>query len=88
MGGGPIRICAGCRTRRTQAELLRVARRAGDVVVDPKRRIGGRGAYVCFDPRCVERALGSGALRRSLRQDGPLPEELRERLLEIVRRER
>jgi len=34
--------------------------------VDPTGRAPGRGAYVCVDPGCRERALARGALARAL----------------------
>jgi uncharacterized protein len=82
---GPLRTCAGCRRRRPQSELIRIARTAtGDVVIDePGSRTSGRGAYVCPEKVCVERALGGG-LRRTLKQEGSLPGDLMERLLERV----
>ncbi|HVM34340.1 MAG TPA: YlxR family protein [Actinomycetota bacterium] len=77
-GDGPIRTCTGCRRRRPQQLLVRVARRGdGSIAIGHG---AGRGAYVCSDRRCIERALSSGALRRALRHEGPLPEELRARL--------
>ncbi len=42
-------------------------------------RIGagpGRGAYLCPDPGCVERALQSRALPRRLRADVRVPDDL------------
>jgi predicted RNA-binding protein YlxR (DUF448 family) len=53
---GPRRTCIGCRQVRGQATLIRLVRRPeGTVVPDPHGR--GRGAYVCPDPQCLERAL-------------------------------
>jgi predicted RNA-binding protein YlxR (DUF448 family) len=83
MTGGPIRSCAACRRRRPQAELVRVASEPGGTVsVDPwepetgrrRRRSAGRGAYVCPDPACVDRAVATGAIARALRLKGRLPE--------------
>jgi predicted RNA-binding protein YlxR (DUF448 family) len=64
----PERTCVGCRTKRPQGELLRVARGPGDrVAVDPDRQVSGRGAYVCRDSACVRLAVHRGALARALR---------------------
>jgi predicted RNA-binding protein YlxR (DUF448 family) len=53
---GPRRTCIGCRQVRPQAGLIRLVRRVdGTVVSDPTGH--GRGAYVCPDPRCLERAV-------------------------------
>jgi len=69
---GPVRTCVGCRTKRPKAHLIRVVLGAG------------RGAYLCFDPRCVRRALETGSLVRALRTPRPLPVELGEELLTIA----
>ncbi|MTV23921.1 YlxR family protein [Nitriliruptoraceae bacterium ZYF776] len=67
--GGPVRTCVGCRRRRPQGELARFARTPDGVRYDRRRRMPGRGAYVCPDPTCIEAAAkrGAGALRRALR---------------------
>jgi uncharacterized protein len=57
----PIRTCVACRARRAQSELLRLARGSdGALELDPKRRIAGRGWYICSDkPECrLVKSLG------------------------------
>jgi len=62
----PLRTCVGCHRVRAKRELVRIVRApGGPLVVD--REGAGRGAYVCPDADCLERArprLG-GALRAS-----------------------
>lgn len=55
-----------------------VRRPDGTVAVEgPNQDRGpGRGAYVCHDESCIERALRAGGLRRALRFEGPFPEGL------------
>ena len=72
----PLRSCVACRARRTQDELVRVTVVDGRYLPDGPpgaRRRSGRGAYLCPDVTCVERALArdAGLLRRALRSDGP-----------------
>lgn len=68
MSGGPERTCVGCRRRRPKHALLRLVRgRSGAVTVDARADQPGRGAYVCPDPACVERALKPGRLAHALR---------------------
>ena len=38
----------------------------GRIAIDETGRAAGRGAYVCHDAACVERAIGKGALGRAL----------------------
>jgi uncharacterized protein len=68
-----------CRTARPKRELLRIVRTPdGLVVADPTGRLAGRGAYVCNDAACIERAITKGALGRALKTQ--LPADLREAL--------
>ena len=68
-----------CRTARPKRDLLRIVRTPdGRIVADPTGRLAGRGAYVCSDPACIERAITKGALARALKS--PLPPDLRETL--------
>ncbi len=56
----PVRTCVVCRQRLVQSTLLRIARDHAlkTVVLDPKRRIPGRGQYICNNPTCrTEKAL-------------------------------
>ncbi len=59
----PERTCIGCKARRGQGELLRLAcASGGEVVFDHTGRVPGRGAYVCCDARCFRKALGPSRL--------------------------
>src|SRR5262249_60654822 len=58
----PVRTCVGCGRRSPQAELVRFVARQGRLVLDPRRRLGGRGAWLHRLPGCwgefVERRGG------------------------------
>jgi predicted RNA-binding protein YlxR (DUF448 family) len=69
---GPTRTCVGCRKRAPAEQLLRVVARDGAVVVDPARRLPGRGAHVHPDLACVEAAEKRRAFPRALRVPAPL----------------
>jgi len=69
---GPVRTCVGCRSRADRAGLLRVVVADGVLVVDPGRRLPGRGASVHPDLACVDLADKRRAFARALRVDGPL----------------
>lgn len=67
----PQRTCVGCGTTTNKRELVRVVRLAGDepksVVADPTGKLAGRGAYVCAQAECWEKALKKGGLERTLK---------------------
>ncbi|MFN3267108.1 MAG: YlxR family protein [Deinococcales bacterium] len=49
----PIRTCAVCRARLPQRQVLRLGRDAtGLLQPDPKRRMAGRGVYICQSANC------------------------------------
>ena len=77
----PQRRCVGCGQSRTKRELIRVVRTpAGEFLLDATGRVPGRGAYLCRDKECLEKALRRGGLERSF--SGAVPEEMKEKLRE------
>lgn len=63
----PQRTCLGCRQVRQKGELIRlVATPEGGVKVDLTRRHAGRGAYLCPDPGCWQKALKIKVLEKAL----------------------
>ncbi|MGZ9825640.1 YlxR family protein [Tsukamurella ocularis] len=78
---GPVRTCIGCRRRASAGELIRVVASAPvdgarTVVVDGRRRLPGRGAWLHDSPSCREAARKRNAFRRALRVSGPLDDSL------------
>jgi uncharacterized protein len=71
----PQRQCVACGTLRAKRELVRIVRTPdGTVHVDRTGKLSGRGAYVCPDPACVDRALREERLARALKQ--PIPDDI------------
>lgn len=65
---GPQRTCAGCRKSLDQDLLVRyVLSPQGEIVVDYRRKLPGRGVYTCFSYECVDAAVKRGLLNRSLK---------------------
>ena len=63
----PMRLCVACRTGRPKRELLRIVRTTeGTVVVDRSGRLNGRGAYICPNIDCFEKAIKTKAIDRAL----------------------
>lgn len=75
----PMRQCVGCRERKTKRELIRVVRCTdGSVSLDFSGKLNGRGAYLCPDPQCLQKAIKSKALDRNL--EVTIPEQVYARL--------
>lgn len=71
----PERTCLGCRKVRKATELLRLAcTPSGEIFVDRTRRAPGRGAYLCWDAQCLQKALKSSKLVATWEQQATVPE--------------
>ena len=77
----PQRTCVGCREVLPKRELIRIVRSPDGVVIDPKGKISGRGAYLHDRRSCWERGL-NGALANALKIE--LTDEDREKLLVLM----
>lgn len=75
----PIRQCIGCREQKPKNELVRVVRSPeGEVALDLRGKMPGRGAYLCRSAACLKKALKSRALDRAL--EVSIPPEVNDRL--------
>ena len=62
----PLRQCLGCREMRPKRELVRVVRSPeGQISLDTSGKKPGRGAYVCPDLPCLQKARKARALERA-----------------------
>ena len=79
----PSRKCTGCQEVKDKRELIRVVRDPeGKVSLDRTGRKAGRGAYICDDPECLEKAIKTKALARSL--DTAISEDVYRELREAI----
>ncbi len=75
----PQRQCLGCREMKPKKELIRVVRApSGEISLDFKGKLPGRGAYLCPNPNCLKRVSKSKALERAFSL--PIPESIYESL--------
>lgn len=62
----PMRMCVGCGEMKPKAELTRVVKNAeGEIFIDLKGKANGRGAYICKNADCLNKAIKSKRLERS-----------------------
>lgn len=78
----PKRTCAICRQKFEKRQLLRVVRTSEGVFSDTSGKRDGRGAYVCDNSDCRQRAISTDILNKALRT--VLSDEDRQRLREIA----
>lgn len=79
----PARLCLGCQEQKPKKELVRIVRSPeGDFSVDMTGKKSGRGAYICNNRECFEKALKERRFERSFKGaiDKAVYDELREQL--------
>jgi hypothetical protein len=75
----PLRQCTGCREMKSKKEMIRVLKTADEeIVLDATGKKNGRGAYLCCSEECLEKAIKSHGLERSLK--ATIPNEVYEEL--------
>ncbi len=63
----PMRQCLGCNEHKPKKELLRVLRTPeGTVELDFTGKHSGRGAYICYDLKCLKKARKSKRIESNL----------------------
>jgi predicted RNA-binding protein YlxR (DUF448 family) len=69
--GAPVRTCVGCGRRSPQAELVRFVATEGTLMLDPRHRLPGRGAWLHRLPACWGDFVQRRGAIRSLRAAPP-----------------
>ena len=76
----PMRKCLGCMQSYPKNELIRVVRTPeGEICIDLKGKMSGRGAYICRSEACLKKAIKAKRLQNNL--DSQISEELQAELL-------
>ena len=71
----PQRQCLGCNEHKPKAELIRVVRSPeGEISLDTRGKKSGRGAYICHNVKCLNKARKSKRIERALECE--IPEEI------------
>ncbi|MBN2795886.1 MAG: YlxR family protein [Clostridia bacterium] len=71
----PLRKCLGCNEQKDKRELIRVVKnKEGEIKIDLTGKANGRGAYICKDLDCLEKAFKRKAIERALQSN--ISEEL------------
>ena len=79
----PMRKCLGCMESKPKKDLCRVVKtKDGIVTLDITGKIEGRGAYICFNKECLDKAIKSKRLQKEFEMqiDNEIFEELRDKI--------
>ena len=76
----PVRKCTGCGEMKPKREMVRVILTPEEnIELDLTGKKNGRGAYICRDRQCLETALKTPGLERSLKT--AIPAEIAQELV-------
>ena len=81
-----MRKCIGCDEMFPKKELIRILLDADNrLVIDKTGKLNGRGCYLCNKPECLEKAVKTKAINRSLSVNaGPeIYEELKRSFMDV-----
>lgn len=63
----PQRSCVVCRAQKNKNDLLRIVKnKDNEIKIDDKGKEPGRGAYICYSEECLEKAIKSKKIEKSL----------------------
>lgn len=81
----PMRTCIGCNQIKPKKELIRIVKnKENEITIDKTGKANGRGAYICDNAECLEKAIKSKRLERSFETqiDPEIYDELRKSMNE------
>ncbi len=79
----PLRMCTGCMEMKPKKELIRIVKTPeGEICVDLTGKKSGRGAYVCRNIECFEKAYKAKRLSRNL--ETQISDEIYDKLREEI----
>lgn len=68
----PMRKCTGCQEMKSKRELIRIVKSDDDTYsLDVTGKKSGRGAYICPNKDCLEKAIKNKGLERSFKSAVP-----------------
>ena len=76
----PPRTCLGCMQSKNKSELVRIVKQNdGKIFVDKTGKANGRGAYICNNVECLDKAIKSKRLEKNFETkiDNEIYESLR-----------
>lgn len=76
----PQRTCLACGESKAKKELIRIVKQSdGDIFIDKTGKANGRGAYICNNVECLDKAI------RTKRLDKNFETEINNEIYESLR---
>lgn len=69
----PLRQCVGCREMKEKTSLVRIIKTPDNqILFDKSGKMNGRGAYICLDSNCFDKAVKNKGIERTLKCEIPV----------------
>lgn len=82
----PKRTCIGCNIQKDKKELIRIVKdKDGNISIDKTGKASGRGAYICNNIECLQKAKKSRKLEKAF--ETKISEEIYSKLEEMLLKE-
>ena len=79
----PQRTCMGCNTKKDKQDLIRIVKnKDNEISIDKTGKKEGRGAYICDNITCLEKAIKSKRIEKIF--DMKISEEIYEDLRGVI----
>ena len=79
----PLRKCVACNGNKPKGQLIRVVKnKEGYLNIDLTGKMNGRGAYICSNKECLEKAKRNKGLNRALKTE--IPDEIYDKLDSMI----
>ncbi len=79
----PQRSCVICRIKKDKKDLIRIVKnKENEIKIDKTGKQDGRGAYICDNIQCLEKAIKSKQLEKALQIK--IEDEVYENLRKII----
>ena len=79
----PQRTCMGCNEKKDKKDLIRIVKnKQNEINIDKMGKSEGRGAYICDNIECLEKAIKTKRIEKVFEQK--IPEEIYEKLRGVM----
>ena len=79
----PQRTCMGCNEKKDKKDLIRIVKnKNGEISIDKTGKQEGRGAYLCDNINCLEKAIKTKRIERVFEQK--ISDEIYEKLRGVM----
>ena len=77
------RTCIGCNEKKDKRELIRIViNKQGEISIDKTGKLEGRGAYICDNIECLNKAIKSKKLEKTFETN--IEQDIYERLRGVI----